>query len=414
MNKVFIALMILLLTLVSYSQQIQEESVVINIEVPVRVFAEHRFVDTLTIGDFEVYENGKPQRIEAVYLVKKRSIERSEENRRFAPNTVRNFYLFFEIMEYTPKLGEAVEYFIHNVLYPGDNLAVVTPMKTYRLRSNALEFKSRAAIIDQLKGLLRKDALTGNSEYNNALEELTALANSLSALMSQRQEQLTRLDDITSFDVDISQGQSTVSVNEQLVRYEQVLEKLENLRHMDQAQLLNFAKFLKDQEGQRYVFIFYQREFLPQIDSRILDQYQSMYQNNPNIQQTLSRLFEFYRRGVSFDVDRVKQIYADSSISIHFLFITSPAQRVYGVTMQEQSEDVFSAFSEMARATGGFIDSSAVADTLFQKALDASENYYLVYYTPSDYKKDGGFREIEVKVKNKNLRVIHRAGYYAN
>ncbi|MCK4758771.1 MAG: hypothetical protein KAT69_01915, partial [Candidatus Aminicenantes bacterium] len=126
---IFAAVSILSFTL--FSQQVSEETIVINVEVPVRVFQGSAFVEDLTLSDFEVFEDGVPQRIEAVYLVKKRSIERREENKRFAPETARSFYLFFEVNEYTSKLGEAVDYFVHNVLVPGDNLTVVTPMNTY-------------------------------------------------------------------------------------------------------------------------------------------------------------------------------------------------------------------------------------------------------------------------------------------
>ena len=133
MKRMLYVLVFLSLTIAIIPQQVQEEAVVINIEVPVRIFDGERFIDNLTINDFELLEDGIPQKIEAVYLVKKRSIERSEENKRFTPKTTRNFYLFFEISNYTPRVGEAVDYFINNVLFPGDQLVIVTPMKTYRL-----------------------------------------------------------------------------------------------------------------------------------------------------------------------------------------------------------------------------------------------------------------------------------------
>ena len=68
----------------------------------------------------------------------------------------------------------------------------------------------------------------------------------------------------------------------------------------------------------------------------------------------------------------------------------------------------------MARATGGFFDSSANTEVLFKQAVEASENYYLLYYIPSNYKGDGQFKKIKVRVKNKNYKVIHRLGYFAN
>jgi len=122
MKKIILLAVPVILSLSLFAQQVAEESIVINIEVPVRVFQGDEFVDSLTIKDFEVLEDGVPQTLEAVYLVNKRSIERSEEKRRFAPDTERNFYLFFEVSDYTARLGNAVEYFVQNVLFPGDIL----------------------------------------------------------------------------------------------------------------------------------------------------------------------------------------------------------------------------------------------------------------------------------------------------
>jgi len=82
--------------------------------------------------------------------------------------------------------------------------------------------------------------------------------------------------------------------------------------------------------------------------------------------------------------------------------------------MQEQSEDIYSAFTEMAQATGGVATSSSNPEFLFKKASDASENYYLLYYTPQDYKADGTFKNIQIKVKGRSYRITHRAGYFAD
>jgi len=87
-----------------------------------------------------------------------------------------------------------------------------------------------------------------------------------------------------------------------------------------------------------------------------------------------------------------------------------PSEIVY----VDKSEDIYSAFREMAKATGGRTESSANAAFAFKRAVDASESYYLLYYSPLNYKKDGKFHNIKVKVKNKSYKVTHRAGYFAN
>jgi hypothetical protein len=193
-----------------------------------------------------------------------------------------------------------------------------------------------------------------------------------------------------------------------------IFAKLENLRKVDQLKLLDFTKYLKNKSGQKYVYMFYEKEFIPQIDPRVLDQFKSSYQDNPAMLQSMSTLFDFNTRQRTFDVDKVKMTYSDSSTSIHFLFLAEIPEPLEGVRLEEHSEDIFSAFREMALATGGLVVGSRNPVHAFQRALEASENYYLVYYRPKEYTQDGKFKEIEVKVKGKKYQVMHRAGYFAN
>jgi hypothetical protein len=428
MKKLIIIAAIAILGLSVFSQQVSdqkiaEETMVINVEVPVRVFLGNRFVEDLTLNDFEVFEDGIPQQVEAVYLVKKRSIERREENKRFLPETSRNFYLFFEISEYTAKLGDAVEYFVHNILVPGDNLTIITPMQTYRLKSKTLEVLSKEDIVSQFKGILRRDAMVGSSEYRDTLDDIVRLAKSLSSAIqsfgASTEEGIegTEAGSIaftTRYVDGFSTGQyDGMSIDEQVTRYVDLLGRLENLRSIEQKKFLEFSDLIRDEEGQKYIFMFYEKEYIPQIDPKILDQYLAIFQDRPNIIHTISGLFDFYKREINLDVERIKKAYADSSISIHFLYISRPPQHVFGIRMEEHSEDIFSVFHEMAKATGGYSASSANSAFLFQQALGASENYYLLYYTPQDYKSDGKFKEIKVKVKHKDYRVEHRLGYFA-
>jgi hypothetical protein len=69
----------------------------------------------------------------------------------------------------------------------------------------------------------------------------------------------------------------------------------------------------------------------------------------------------------------------------------------------------------MAEATGGFFDSSANPAPMFHNALQAAENYYLLYYSPRKVEEtERAFRKIEVRVKKGGYRVLHRSGYFIN
>lgn len=396
-------------------QRIQEESLVINVEVPVRVFRGNQFVDNLKLSDFEVTEDGLPQKIEAVYLIRKRSIERREEERVFKPSTVRNFFLIFEINDYMPRLNEALDYFVLEVLKPGDNLFVLTPLKSYRLSAQAMEARPKEKILEQLKGLIRRDALIGAAEYRELLSEMESLAKSLAQLVSGQANlppgsanaPLMMMDDLDS------SGEQPRSFDEQLQRYVELLGRLDNLKKVNETNFLAFADFLKNMPGQKYLFLFYQKEYLPKIDPKILYQYIEMYQDRPDIYQTITGIIEFFRRDISLDTEKIRRAFCDSSISAHFMFITTPRKDLAGVRTDEQVDDLFSAFNEIARASGGFVDSSSNPASLLMRAIETSENYYLLYYTPSNKERDGRFREIQVKVNVPGVRVIHRQGYFA-
>jgi len=398
------------------AQNIQHETRTINIEIPVRVFHGNAFVDNLTIADFEVYENGKLQVLEAVYLVKKTAIERREETRPFNPDTRRQFYLFFELSEYDPRIREALKYFIDAVLLPGDELVVVTPMKTYRMKSDLFTGASRDRVFEQLLGILRRDILVGNAEYSDVLEDMKGLAQTMAGAVGMRSPNPGSgslmmgdpfsLSDST-FDMD-------TSIEEQLQLYTACLNRLENIRHVDQARVAGFADHLRGQSGQKEVFLFYQREFVPKLDPAVLNTIMSNFNDRPDIVQTSTGVFEFFRREAPLDIDPIRKAYADSAATVHFLYLTRPTPRVNGVTMQEQSEDIFAPFREMGRATGGFIGSTANFNAAMKSAVAAAENYYLLYYAPRDYRGDGQFHGIQVKLKNANYRVNYRMGYVAD
>jgi VWFA-related protein len=387
------------------AQEIQHEAVAINIEVPVRVFKGDTFIDSLTIDDFEVYEDGVLQNVDAVYLIKKTDIERKEERKGiWPPLTERHYYLFFEIIEFDAKIRTAIDYFFRNVIGPNDSCTIVTPLKTIILKKEALAAISVDRIVEQLSGILRKDAWMGSSDYRSAVRELTSIIMQLHHYAGTREGQPTTSGlDLSQFGVDFN-----------LEYYATILQSMETMRRIDQEKIMQFADYLKEIEGKKYVFLFYQREFLPKLDPQAFDIFVTMMQDQMHIGMMTTSLYALYHRDISIDAEAIKQAYADSSIGIHFLFYSKLADALKpGIRYEEHSEDVFNLFNEMAIATGGLTVSSSNPEFLFKKAHEASENYYLLYYTPKDYKADGIFKNIKVKVKGDGYKVTHRIGYFA-
>jgi VWFA-related protein len=360
---------------VAQTTQIQDEAEAVNIEVPVRVYQNGAFVDNLTIDDFEVAENGVPQQIEAVYLINKSGIlNKNEKLGSFAPMVAtRHFILFFEVVEYIPEIGDSLDYFLTHILRPQDTLLVRTPYKSYAMKTRAWDGIPKQQVSAQLKEVIRKDSWHGSAEYRSLLEQYQDLMH--------------------PYIPDQADYRHQVMLN--------LSRKMKELKQFDEAKAQAFAEYLKDKKGQKHVFLFYQEERFPVPP------------------EETHELIDIKSRD-SLDIERIQRIFADRSISCHFLYITKKSTDSSSKPFYQRSDwydlnsGTFQGMAALAEATGGLAESSFNGREAFMKAAEASENYYLLYYSPSDYRRDGNFREIDVKVKGRGFRVLHRAGYIAD
>lgn len=74
------------------------------------------------------------------------------------------------------------------------------------------------------------------------------------------------------------------------------------------------------------------------------------------------------------------------------------------------------ALKRMAEETGGRafrVDRKHTLDEIFKELQDEMRTQYVIGYTPTNNKRDGGFRRIELKTPQKELKVQVRRGYYA-
>lgn len=402
-----------LLVLALHPQQFQHATGVVNVEVPVRVFDGDRFVDDLALGDFEVFENGRPQKIISLYLVRGTDIRKEEAaapaaaaaspDPRPVPKTARTIVLQFEVLEPMPKIDEAVDYFFREVIQPGDAVAVVTPRGTYRLKPESLAPEARDEIGRQMKGRLRTDILAGAADYKRLLGTLR---------------------DIAAMPLDTDQ---------KLERTSEVVRQLRDRLGINRRSLRQMAQGLKALEGQKYVFLFYQRELVPlpsvgQFGDESLDASEASLADASDA--------DAYRTS-EVTPKTIKEIFSDAAVTANLIYLTqtrvpgamtaagadverqvsagsAEASNLGGTRLKDLSASIFSSLGEVAKATGGVADTSTNPFASFRKAVTASENYYLLYYSPAGYQADGKFRDIAVRVKRKGCRVSNRAGYFAN
>lgn len=362
-------------------QQPQHESVVINIEVPVRVLKKDVFVDGLTLADFEVFENGVSQPVEAVYLIKDKQVLREEKapgSAPPAPRNVRNYVLYLDLKEYIPKVGDALDYFFGEVLGRDDTLFVVTPVKTYKFRSEYLSRVPGREVADRLKGILKKDIQAGNLAYRRLIRDFYQLED------EDFPPEMADLKESLLFDLAV---------------------QIRDLTEMSESRVTGFADTLKSLEGEKHVFLIFQKEVLPE---------------HPFSEERQAELF----KAVSFDVERIQRYFSDASVTVHCLYITKTPRfaafpmlqhrSVLASRLPDLSSDLYASFRQIATATGGLTESTTNPDFALRRAAEASGNYYLVYYRPAAYRSDGRFQKIEVRVRGEGYKVVHRLGYIAD
>ncbi|HZX11781.1 MAG TPA: hypothetical protein VFG01_12615, partial [Acidobacteriota bacterium] len=289
----------------------------------------------------------------------------------------RNFVLVFEIRHYLPKLNEVLDYFFNKVMLPGDSLKIYTPVRAYSIKEEALKILPKQRIADQLKAKLRKDIVRGAADYRGLYEQIRKIVYT---------EGFEGVENPMCMDI---------------------LRKMKELQQVDVSKLTQLAESLKETEGQKHVFLFFQKQSLPIPD--FISDFQKM--------ELLASM--------PHHVEKIRTAFSDSSISSHFVFITKQPNYVLDFTrmsnyadqeikMEDSSGEIFGAFNDLAKATGGLTESSANVAVAFEKTVEATENYYLIYYTPSDYKADNKFHKIEVRIRGGGYRITHRAGYVAD
>jgi VWFA-related protein len=368
--------------------------------VAVRVFDGGQFVDGLALKDFELQEDGVPQKIDALFKVDKNAVTRREGEGPALPVTARRFYLIFQMYEYHPKVSEALRYFFNNALLPGDTLEVQTTMRNYMLTPAAFAQKPKDVLAKEMEDIVRKDINKGNFTYTSLVRELRRLVQGISGS-----------NPIAGGDEASAGMVSYFGLEQLLSQYRESLAKLEAQQGIDQSKIIAFAQALKKQDGRKFLFFFCQQEWRPEISPQMLTSLIDNNQDSQSILADLHELFQVYHRNISLDVGKIVRAYCDSGADVNFLFMKRTPEKFGGITMREQSEDVFKVFSQIAVATGGIAETTQNPVAEVGDALKAAETYYLLSYMPTPAAGAGAFKTITVKVRDKNYKILNRRGY---
>jgi VWFA-related protein len=372
------------------------------VTVPVRVVSGGKFVAGLSLPDFELLEDGVPQRIQALYRIDKNTIAAQEGEEAVPPATARHFYLLFQMYDYDAKIAPALSYFFHEVLLPGDTLEVQTPVSSYTLTPQAFAQKPKDLLAKETNELVRKDINKSNFVYKSLIRDLRRIVQGIQGY--------------NPIAGDDSEGDmvSTFSLEQVMDQYRDALGKLESQQSLDPAKIAAFARALKTKPGRKFLILFYQEEYRPEINTLALNRLIDSNQDNQSVLADLHELFQVYHRNISIDVEKIVQAYCDSGAGVDFLFMRRTPEKLGGVNMRETSEDIFRLFSRIAEATGGIAVTTQNPLSELKDAVRAIESYYLLAYAPSPAVRDGSFRSISVSVKEGPYKLFYPRGYLAH
>ena len=362
--------------------------------VAVRVLQKNNFVRNLGPQDFEVLEAGRACQIESIFLVENNKLTRILGEKPREVSLHQNYFLIVQASDYDKKLGDAVGLLVNNYFQPGDTLTLITPLKVYRFNPETLRGKPKSQLNQEIQNIVRADIIQGSREYNTVLRDLKKITRTLATFGGES----------TGADPEVENESDSISTNFGieyiLSRYQDTLVKLDGLRLVDQNKFLSFARSLEKIPGQKTVIFFYQREFRPELSSKVLDLMMSSYQDYPHIINTLMELFQFYRRETRLDKETVSRALAESGAVFNFVYLDKKPVRISGVVMNEQSEDVFEALSEAARATGGIADNTYNPVEGLRKSAENISSYYLLYYRSESQPEQLSSSQVQVTVKN--------------
>ncbi len=169
-----------------------------------------------------------------------------------AESQTRNFILFFEILDYTKEMGDAVSFFLTQVLEPGDQLIIYTPVRVYGFSRTTLA-QPRRDLVRGVQDKLRGDTAFCRTNYQIIMDEMKIQAREVADNIAS-QEDLRR----------------------SLSLYRQSLANLQSLRKVNEDLLRQVVEVFKANPGKNHAVMVYQAEFRPIPDKETMNRLRAM------------------------------------------------------------------------------------------------------------------------------------------
>jgi hypothetical protein len=257
-----------------------------------------------------------------------------------AANGPRNLIVYFEFLDNTNGVEEAVEYLFNQMLGPGDQLLIQSPAQLYGF-SRATLSRPKAELIAMIQEKLRADIAQTAQGYKQVIKDLEVAAGNIGVLAYPSGAP--------------SDGANpTKDMSELFILYRQGLTNLNQLRQVNDAILRRLAGAFHGQKGENHLIVLFERELRPIPIREALN----ALADTPVFAMQSNELFSTGNLKEPFDVAALANFFKEVPLTQHFIYITSKTTSATG-NLFENSGDTYAAFSKIAKTTGGACETTS-------------------------------------------------------
>jgi hypothetical protein len=269
-----------------------------------------------------------------------------------AADSPRNLVVFFDLHESTDGLEDAVAFIFNKMVGSNDQLIIRSPSGLYGF-SRAKLAQPKAELIALMRDKLRSDITKAAQSYKQVISELELALRNLEGF-------------VLPTDVPSDGSPETRDMGELFNFYRQGLANLNQLRKVNDASLRQLADAFRNQQGENHIVVLFEREYRPIPRREALNILADM----PKFAFLSNEIFLTGNVNEPFDAGALAEYFKQMSLTQHFVYVTAKKTSATG-NLLENSGDIYSAFSKIAKETGGsWLATSEPVDGL--KAIEKS------------------------------------------
>jgi len=253
-----------------------------------------------------------------------------------------NYILVLQMTEYDTRLAHMLTYFFDEILKPQDNLALITPIKPYKMSPRTRAKYTQDKLVEALAGYMKRDIAQYGSSYMPVLTQMT-----------QDIQDITRA----------LGGDSDPNLKTYFLNYRNGIKNLDNLRRLNESFFLNLSQSFRNDPAPTTVFVFFHQIHRAIPNRSTMDR---INQNN-DLKMYTMELFQPRYNDTKFDVEKVGTALKESGITLHFCYLLGDSDSGHRYDLLEHSGDVFGLVSDVAKSTGGNVENSLNPESALKK-----------------------------------------------